>query len=200
MAYSTDFKIEVLNYAKKYGPAAAADKYNITKQSVIVWNRKYKIYTPRNLRTFTTAQKIHILEHAVKYGICYTALKYRVAQPTLMMWNQEYNIYTGKQCTVRQKRRKFSIEKKCEILTYAKQYGWTTASYKYNLTVPTLYLWNMKLNIVQMQKKPKYTDAEKQEIVQYAQQYSVGKAVFKFGASEASVRNWCAQMVKSKEK
>ena len=91
-AYDKEFILEVLKYAKRYSPGAAARTYNISSSLVSNWNRKYKIY--KKIRNcwkkgydFSPDEKEAMLKIALEIGYRKAAENYDINGGTLVKYN-----------------------------------------------------------------------------------------------------------------
>lgn len=85
---SVKFKITVLQYAKEHGPIAASRHFDVAESTIAVWNKKYKVYQKRRLRTFSDAQKQEILNYADKNGIPAAAREFDLAGHQIAQWKK----------------------------------------------------------------------------------------------------------------
>ena len=191
MAYTTEYKLEILAYAKQCGVSAAAQMYNVTSASIILWNKKYKVYEPTKRRTFTEDEKIAILEFARDNGVNRASVTYHVIPHVICNWNREYNIYPPNQYGPGKRTRTFTKRQKVRILTFARDNGFTQASYKFQVPISMLWKWNTKYHVFPTTKYNILSEDKKIEIVKFAHEHSVSQAALKFNTNATSVRNWC---------
>ncbi len=83
---STELKIRVLEYARDYGPSAAARTFNVAASTIRLWNNKFKIYQTRKHRTFSDEQKTEIIAYADTHGIANAARKFNLIGSQIQDW------------------------------------------------------------------------------------------------------------------
>lgn len=81
-------KKEIAEYSEEYGIDAAAEKFQIKRQTILYFRRSVIKPRPRNYRRFTDAQKEQILQHASNFGVTNSAYKYDVNPTLIRIWQQ----------------------------------------------------------------------------------------------------------------
>ncbi len=80
------YKLEVLNFAKRYGISKAIKKYNIPSATLQYWNAELKVYTVRKTRTFTPEQKAKIIQEANETSVADAAKKHKLYGHQIKTW------------------------------------------------------------------------------------------------------------------
>lgn len=83
---TTEYKLEVLNFAKQYGVSKAIRKYNIPSATIQYWNADLKVYPVRKARTFTPEQKENIIQYANNTSITEAAKKFHLYGHQIQRW------------------------------------------------------------------------------------------------------------------
>ncbi len=194
MAYSTTEKLKILNYAKEHGLTKTANDFGVTMASIILWNKKYNVYSLRKKRVFSCDEKVSILKETTKYGLNYVVSQYNIVPATLYKWNRELKVCDSLRQPVRQiKKRRFTIAERREILTYVKDHSLVDAMRKYNVPSTVIYRWNDVYRIFKKRNIRHFTDTQKSEILQYASDKDVARAAHKYNVAAHIIRNWINQ-------
>lgn len=155
----------ILNWARANGVVSAARRFGVETSTILRWNRKYKIYSPRPQRTFSLEQKIEILNYAQKYSLTHAMQKYNLEIGTMQNWNKTLHIYTTsgrKEKTIYLKHNPCTSDAhKMRVLQYAKIYGPSAASREYGVPKSTIHLWNNRYNVYKTRAFHKFTDEKK---------------------------------------
>lgn len=88
---SKEFILEVLNFVKKEGISKAMRKYNLPDSTIRMWNKKYKVYTPRKARNFSDAQKKMIVKYAQTHSVPGAVKQYSVTNDQIKDWTQKFS-------------------------------------------------------------------------------------------------------------
>lgn len=83
----------------------------------------------------------------------------------------------------------YSVEKKIEILTYAKEHGVAQAAKHFNLHHAAITRWNTKLKIYPVQAAS-YPIEKRYEVLEYAAKHTIQEAANKFGVSRGTIEGW----------
>lgn len=202
MAHTKEFQITALNYAKEIGSIPQAAQYfGVDTRTMYRWNDEHKICPINKIRTFTEDQKCEILSYANKYGLTGAMREFNVDIATQLTWNKTRNIYepTGRRedaTHVKQYERISEAEKK-EILCFARDYGVTKASQKYNKPTSTIQLWNGIYKIYKQRKHRVFTPEQKENIIQYANDTSIAEAAKKFRLYGHQIQRWIDDKARS---
>lgn len=194
MAYSDAYKIAVLKEAKKFGMIYAAKTHKLPPKTLLRWNDKFKIYEKQHMRKFTDEEKIKILEYANQYGMTSAQREFNVDVATQRSWNEVFGIYKKegrrKNATHVKKLERTTLEFKKEVLNFAKQYGISKATRKYNVPASSLQNWNKELKIYAIRQFRKFTDEKKAEIIQYAVKTTLADAAKKYDIGSSYIKKW----------
>lgn len=79
-------KIMILEYARDFGPSAAARTYNIAASTIRLWNNALNIYQTRQHRTFSPEQKCEIIAWANDFGIASAARQFSIPGFQIQDW------------------------------------------------------------------------------------------------------------------
>lgn len=194
MAYPEQYKLEILYYAKEHGTVKAAEVHGITPQSIILWNKKYKVYHIQKKQAYSIKQKIEILEYAKCHTNQETENKFGVAPNIFRKWNEELKIYEPKKASYRPRQKRFSIADKRKILEHAKKHGITKAAKAYNVATKMIAQWNDVYHVYQPRQMRTFTEDFKREVVEHAQYHPVAVTAIKYNVPITSVRNWMAKV------
>ena len=158
------------------------------------WNDEHKICPIQQMRIFTEEQKCEILTYANEHGLTGAKREYNVDISTQLTWNRTRNIYkpTGRRedATHTKQYKRISDAEKKEILYFARDYGVTKASQKYNTPTSTIQLWNGTYKIYNQRKHRTFTPEQKDNIIQYANDTSIAEAAKKFRLYGHQIQRW----------
>lgn len=143
--FSLEQKIEILNYAQKYSLTHAMQKYNLEIGTMQNWNKTLHIYTSNGRKEKTIyskhnprtsdAHKMRVLQYAKIYGPSAASREYGVPKSTIHLWNNRYNVYKTRAF------RKFTDEKKQEIIKFAQRGTLSVAARKYQVSIYQIQEW-----------------------------------------------------------
>lgn len=202
MAYSPEFIMSVLHYAKANGPTKAATYFGIQYSTIRRWNEKYNIYTPQHMREFSEQQKIEILEYANKHGLTSAMREYDIDLSTMRTWNERLGLYqqTGRRNNTTHKKQLThqSTEFKLAVLNFVKKHGLSKTISKYDLPYSTIREWNKVYKIYTPRKARVFSEAEKKLIIKYAENHSVPRAAREYNVTGDQIRKWAQKIYQKK--
>ncbi|MDW2994461.1 MAG: hypothetical protein R8N24_00320 [Alphaproteobacteria bacterium] len=202
MAYSKAFKQAVLKDAKKFGSTYASKKHQIPHKTILRWNKESPTYKTNTQRRFSEELKREILTYANNHGLTSAMHKYNVDVHTILEWNKTRHIYeqTGrrKNATYAKQYERVDEATKQEILLYAKRYGISKASKKYNMPISTIQYWNGTRKVYALRHKRTFSEKLKKEIIQYAADTTIANAAKQFNLTSYQIKQWISARDKTK--
>ena len=194
MTYTLTEKMNILKYARQYGPIAASRHFNVPSCSIIRWNRKYKVYETQKMRTFSVAEKTEILQFAETNGLTAAMHKYNIDMSTMRVWNETLKIYNqcGRKTNASYKTKycRETDEYKINVLNFARQFGPSAAFKKFRISSATLSEWNKKFKIYKTRIKRVFTPNKKREIIQFADEHGPEAASRQFCVRCNQIQQW----------
>lgn len=159
MAYSKEFRDQVLAYVDTYGPKAAAKHFGIFPSVIYMWRRASNRPV---FNKYSEQERARIMAYAQKYGARRTSYDLKIPERTIQHWmSQTRAKNTSRKIFTRDEKLKYldiAYKKYLDMPadTRTAKTAITIVAQEYDITPNTMCSWNVKFKIIPIKHSPHF--------------------------------------------